>query len=363
MGKSNPHFCRLHRDFLATYGRALLFSALVLCGCDRHPAEHAQSIQFTRVPQAVPGGSDDNDIIEGRTVGALPGQQLVLYAKSGNWWIQPLANRRLTRIQGNSWISPTHLGAEYAALLIQPDYHPPAMLVALPPRGGPVLAVASVPGASSPPSPAIEFGGYPWRVRNAPSSRGGKSSPYEPRNVSVDAQGALHLRISRAGKDWSCSEISLQRNLGYGTYSFVVRDVSGLEPAALFTILTYDYTRAEENYGEVDIEIGRWGDPATRNAKYTIQPHYVTGNVSTFEAPAGTLTYTLEWKPGHMLFRTRRLLAGGVAGPVVAEHLFTSGVPAPSLESVRMNLYVYGFPRVPLKREAEVVVEKFEFLP
>ena len=40
-----------------------------------------------------------------------------------------------------------------------------------------------------------------------------------------------------------------------------------------------------------------------------------------------------------------------------------SGIPTPLIESARLNLYVYGNSHVPLKKDVEVVIEKFEYLP
>jgi hypothetical protein len=54
--------------------------------------------------------------------------------------------------------------------------------------------------------------------------------------------------------------------------------------------------------------------------------------------------------------------AGSKTG-LVAEHVFTSGVPVPGVESARINLYVFRFSKEPPHREAEVVIEKFEYLP
>jgi hypothetical protein len=48
--------------------------------------------------------------------------------------------------------------------------------------------------------------------------------------------------------------------------------------------------------------------------------------------------------------------------PAVAEHTFTSGVPPPGDERIRINLYVYNNLRNPLQHESEVVLEKFEYL-
>ena len=61
------------------------------------------------------------DFIEGRANGAKPGQQIVLYARSGIWWIQPFATQPFTKIQPDStWRNSTHLGTEYAAILVEP---------------------------------------------------------------------------------------------------------------------------------------------------------------------------------------------------------------------------------------------------
>jgi hypothetical protein len=76
-----------------------------------------------------------------------PGQRIVLYARSGDWYVQPYANAPFTAIQGDGrWRSPTHLGTEYAALLVDAEYRPPAKTPALPGIGGGVAAVAVTDG-------------------------------------------------------------------------------------------------------------------------------------------------------------------------------------------------------------------------
>jgi hypothetical protein len=245
---------------------------------------------------------------------------------------------------------------------VKPGFQPPASFAKLPDRGGLISAVASVKGGDKSPSPTVRFSGYEWRLRDAPSSRGGRVNSYSPANISIDSAGAMHLRIAKISDKWACAEVSLMRSLGYGTYSFTVRDVSQLEPSAVFSILTYDYARADQNYGEADLEISRWGDPTAKNAQYLIQPHYVPDNMFRFSAPAGVLTHSFRWEPGRFSFRTWRGSASSANTLLVAEHVFTSGVPAPGIESARMNLYIYESAN-PFKNGAEVVVEKFEYLP
>ena len=330
---------------------------LACYGCRREQSSNTPSITFTRIPQADPAGSASNDIIEGRVTGGSPGQKIVLYAKTGKWWVQPLVDQPMTDLRPNfRWTNATHLGTHYAALLVKDGYRPQHVLDSLPETGGNILAVAVVPGAERPPSPVVDFSQYPWRLRDAPSSRGGRNV-YSPANISVDEQGAMHLRISRTEDDWSCAEASLTRNLGYGTYEFVVRGLETLEPAAVFGMFTYDYASGALRNREMDIEISRWGDPANKNAQYALQPYDVATNVHRFNVPAGTLTFSFRWEQGRITFRTLR-------GPArVSEHAFTAGVPSPGIESIRVALYVYRAAVVKLQHPMEVVIERFTYYP
>src|SRR5438128_1164734 len=71
----------------------LVVICILLGGCRSSGANVGPSIEFSRVPQADEDGRDKHDIIEGRVMGARPGQQIVLYARSGKWWVQPLVNQ------------------------------------------------------------------------------------------------------------------------------------------------------------------------------------------------------------------------------------------------------------------------------
>ena len=187
---------------------------------------------------------------------------------------------------------------------------------------------------------------------------------YDPANAWTDAGGALHLRIAGQPGNWTCAEVALTRSFGYGTYSFVVRDTSHLEPAAVLAMFTWDYAGGDDNNREMDVEVSRWGDPENKNAQYVVQPFYVPANVARFDSPPGVLTHSFRWEPGRVSFRTVRGAASAPrAEEVVGEHVFTSGVPAPGAETVRIAFYVYGKTGQPLQNGAEVVVEKFEFLP
>jgi hypothetical protein len=131
------------------FERALLalICLLPLGGCSRRQTDLGPSIQFTKIPQAEQGGRPILESIEGNVTGARPGQRIVLYAWSGAWYVQPWADQPFTDIQPDSkWSNSTHLGTKYAALLVEPEYSPPAVTDLLPSLGGAVVAVASTPG-------------------------------------------------------------------------------------------------------------------------------------------------------------------------------------------------------------------------
>jgi hypothetical protein len=331
--------------------------AVISQACRPGRSSTGPSIAFTRIPQADPAGSSRNDIIEGSVTGASPGQKIVLYAKTGKWWVQPLTDQPMTELRRNfKWTNATHLGTHYAALLVKDGYRPQSALDSLPQTDDRILAVAVVSGAARPPSPVKDFSGYPWRLRDAPSSRGGQNV-YSPSNISVDEQGAMRLRIAKTEKDWSCAEASMTRSLGYGTYEFVVRGLDTLEPAAVFGMFTYDYASGALHNREMNIEISRWGDPMKKNAQYVLQPYYVAANVHRFNVPAGTLTFSLRWERDRTTFRTLR------GSTNVSEHVFTEGVPSPGIESIRVVLYIYREAVVKLQHPMEVVIERFTYFP
>jgi hypothetical protein len=345
--------------------RSLVILALAVSGCSGRQANVRPSVEITRVPPADKGGPDTLDVIEGRVAGAQPGQRIVLFSKGRLWWVQPEAREPFTEIRSDSrWKSSTHLGTEYAALLVDPGYRPPLSAEELPKEGGGIVAMTVVPGDPSAKAPhrILQFSGYEWIVRGAPSDRGGRNA-YDPDNAWTDDAGAMHLRIAGEAPNWTCAEVALTRRLGYGSYRFVVRDVSHLEPAAVLTIFTWDGAAPDQNHREMDIEISRWGDPTAKSAQYVVQPYYVPANVARFAAPPGVLTHTLRWEPARVTLRTVRGSGAAKGLPAIAEHVFTSGVPSPGNERVRMNLYVFRRSGKPLERGTEVVIEKFEYLP
>jgi hypothetical protein len=337
-------------------------SALLATGCaaSRPPGE--PSIVFSKVPPFGEGSSTKVDPIEGRVGGTRGGEKIVLYARSGIWWVQPWTRAPFTAVDADSgWRGSTHPGSAYAALLVKPGYSPSLKVDTLPGTGDGVLAVAV---AEAPQMPAasgrnLRFAGYQWKVRETPFEPGGTRNDYDPANAWTDRDGSLHLKIAGAQGHWKSAEVRLSRSLGYGTYRFVLRGLSQLEPAAMFTIETWDNDGPSR---EMDVDLGRWGETTGKNGQFVIQPYLVPANTVQFDLPDGAVTIMLRWTQGVAAFRAFRGAVTRWESMPVREHIFSSGVPSTGNEAIHMNLYLYGA-RNPPRRENEVTVEAFEFLP
>lgn len=313
------------------------------------------------MPKADAGGPGVLADVEGRVTGAQPNQRVVLFTRSDEgWWVQPFRSRPFTEIERDStWKSAIHLGQEYAALLVDTDYRPPATAESLPELGGGIVAVARVSGTGkfiAPPPKTIAFSGYDWLVRQTQNDRHGMND-YDVRNVTVDDEGHLHLLLSEREGRWTSAEARVTHSLGYGTYAFDVRDTSPFDPSAAFSMYTFDPLGSDQNFRELTIDIGPWGEPDSMSGQFVVQPETVPANVFRFAIPAGLVTYSFRWEPGRVSFKAVR------GRSVVAERLFTARVPTAGAETPHLTLLYDRNAARPPSKAVEVVVEKFSFLP
>ncbi|WP_353062586.1 hypothetical protein RBB77_14955 [Tunturibacter psychrotolerans] len=360
----------------ATLSVLLLY--FVLTGCHSSSKTSPPTVAFSMVPVAYQEDPYKTDIFErdyktgmaeGRATGTRVGQRIVLYAKTdGRWGVCRQSGQPFTNIETDGrWKASVHLGIEYAALLVDPTYSPPEQIESLPIVGNGVVTLAVVNGEGTAPvlpSPKIlNFSGYEWTTSAGPIFHAGARNFFDPSNVWTDERGALHLRISGSPGKWAVAEVKLTRSLGYGTYRFQVRDTSNLEPSAVLTLITWDGAGTESNRRELDVELGHWGRLDNDNVHYVVQPYYVPANIVTFRVPPGVYTHSFRWEPGQVTFSTVAGSGNIGGGRVINQHVFTSGVPSPEGESVRIALYVFRQGQIPLKSENEVIIDSFEYLP
>jgi hypothetical protein len=324
-------------------------------------------ILFTQIPPAeARGGPEVLEQINGRVVNGKPGARIVVYTLSrGTWWVQPFRSHPFTEIGSDgSWRNVTHLGSDYAALLVDPGYQPAAKLPALPPANGALLAVATTKGSPEhlADPKTVHFSGYDWKIRSSPNDRGGEICPYDPSNVWVDDRGYLHLLMLQVEGQWHCAGLNLTRSLGYGTYRFMVSDSSHLPPSAVLAMFTSADNQNVEDRTDLDIELSQWGRAHNENADFVVQPYYIPQNAVYFNAPAGPMNYVLRWEPGSAAFKAFTGVSSAPRSNVI-DHVFKSGVPKPSTETIHLDFYDFRHSQSGVQHPVEIVVQEFEYLP
>jgi hypothetical protein len=116
-------------------------------GQNVEPLTGQAKILFTVVP-GLGSGPDALAPIEGRVEGIEnpSGFKILLYAHTNRWYVEPFADQPLTDIDSTGgWKNETHLGQQYAALVVLPTYSPQSAPEELPPVGGGVIAKEIVP--------------------------------------------------------------------------------------------------------------------------------------------------------------------------------------------------------------------------
>jgi hypothetical protein len=215
----------------------------------------------------------------------------------------------------------------------------------------------------------IQFAGYTWRVRRSAVFEGPGPNYFSDglQTVWVDENGWLHLRAA-PGVDgrWYCAEVASLASLGHGTYRFTLGGrVDRLDPNVVLGLFTWSDDPAQY-HRELDIEFGRFGDPAALPARYTVQPYTERGNVWPFALPGvPESTHALEWYADHVAFQSWRGQEEppGEPGATISEHTFVRGIPQPGGEQVHLNLWLNAGRPPTDAQPPEVIVRNFTFTP
>jgi hypothetical protein len=117
----------------------------------------------------------------------------------------------------------------------------------------------------------IQFSGYTWYVKNSGNSVQGPGPNYwSANNVWVDANGYLHLKVTKVKGKWQCAEIWSQQSFGYGTYQWQVEGrIDQLNKNVVLGLFNYS---GNDGFDEMDIEFARWGNINYPNLNYTVWP-------------------------------------------------------------------------------------------
>lgn len=227
-----------------------------------------------------------------------------------------------------------------------------------------LLATASSTLAAGKPGypDKIAWSGETWAIKTSRSPVGPGPNVFAKSNVTVDPQGALHLRIARdATGTWTAAEIIGPRTYGYGTYAFTLdSSVGALDPNVVLGLFTWS-DRARYANREIDIEFARWGNAADpTNAQFVVQPHDIATHLHRFSQPGGGgTTHRFTWRPGRIDWESR-----DAAGATIAVFTYTGAdVPPSGDERVRLNLWLFNGAAPMDGQSVEVVIRSFGFTP
>jgi hypothetical protein len=227
-----------------------------------------------------------------------------------------------------------------------------------------------------PHSRQLDFAGYSWTVKVGDAVGPGPNNfTASDEDVWVDDLGHLHLKVSQRCNRWNSSEVILDESMGYGTYVFSVSSRVDFDENIVLGLFTWDTDAPEYNYREIDFEFGRWGDPASDNAQFVVQPWDTSGNRQRFDIvypppppcplSADTTTHVMKWSRHAIEFSSYYgdFQSTPPPGCRIASWLYTgSDNPPPGGENVRMNLWLMnGLPPVD-GEDAEVVISHFHYV-
>lgn len=243
---------------------------------------------------------------------------------------------------------------------------------------------------------SVRFSGMDWTVKIYEDVRHGPGPNYfsgDERDIFLDENGYLHMRIAQHQGKWMSSEIVADQITGYGTYRFTVEGMLDAIPDNIVLgLFTWDNTTFQDQANsEVDIEFSRWGDGnAQRTLQYGVQPinfgPYYPERDFVPEYEPGTMngvsTHEFTWTKDLITWKS---YSGDQAdtSQLVGEWTFNKSnparvkneggrsskpiiIPAPGNEtSARINFWILtGIAPGPKDNARhEVIIRKFEYLP
>lgn len=239
------------------------------------------------------------------------------------------------------------------------------------------------------------FSGYNWKLKSSTNTVGPGPNLFSAssKNVWLDANQMLHLKITKTGTKWECGEVVSTKEFGYGTYIYTTAsDLTTLNDRAVFGLFTWDdYSFQDQANSEVDVEFSKWGDASdSLLLTYSVQPVWFSNPAPYNERSKrpkmqvknlkGTCTHVFKWTPNLIEWETyegdsypgtnllatwsynktnqpRQKIEGNrTSAPIV--------IPAPSdSTNVRFNLWLLNGVPPANNTEAEVVIKSFRFIP
>lgn len=233
------------------------------------------------------------------------------------------------------------------------------------------FAVTLVLSCSATAQAQIVWQGHTWKL-----TQGGMAgvAPGNPSNISVDANGYLHLNITKSGEAWTASELFTVDNLGFGTYQWLVEgNAWDMDPVTVLGLFPYGPTHGigHDATNEIDIEFSKWGNTCVCNADFTVYPpvrrdHGDPSYELNFKVDKGTTTLTtarMVWSSASIVFT---IMSGdqpiGTTANVLKTATFTSSKADIPQQPIPVGINLWAFKAVPARNQS-VIIRAFQYVP
>jgi len=235
-----------------------------------------------------------------------------------------------------------------------------------------LLTLAVLVGPTAASAATVQFSGYTWEVRQGGGGPGPNS--WDARNVWVDANGAMHLRVTQLDGHWACAEVTMTKSLGFGTYQWQVEGRPDQMDRNLVLGL-FNYTTPDigpDGTNEIDIEFARWGNASWPNGNWTIYPAVVGPKPlsTTFEVAltSNLSTHRFTWSSDRVRYASLNGLHDiGDNNGLFQKKTFSPAsaqrrIPQNALP-VHMNLWLFKGQAPSNGQSVEIVLRSFKFVP
>ena len=233
-----------------------------------------------------------------------------------------------------------------------------------------MLSSALLLRPSSAHAQTVNWSGRSWKLT---SGHMAGVATGNPANLTIDADGYLHLRIVQQNGKWTAAELFTTEEMGFGTYQWIVEGgVYAMDPTTVLGLFTYGPTHhiGADAEDEIDIEFSQWNKTCHGcNADFTVYPatgHRKPKGVSAwednFQVSGGNLTTArMEWFPDHIVFT---LMDGAqpihTTANVIKSETYTSDATNIPQVAAPVGINLWCFQQTPAQ-EQSVVIRKFEF--
>ena len=205
----------------------------------------------------------------------------------------------------------------------------------------------------------ISWSGYTWTVR-LPGTGGPGPNAWSdsPANVRVSGSDLLLSIVRDSSGHWTSAEVDNQRDLGYGTYRWVVAsDLSGLDSNDVLGMFTY--AGLDPHINTIEIDSSRWGELSWTSGGVSVQegmngvPHDSTDFEYSNQPP---YVNEFTWAPGSVTF-----LVTDATGATLLNWTATTAVPTPSAGAPIINYW--RFHNVPPAATHTIAISSFTWVP